>query len=370
MGGCGSRSLAEDDPNVEAHAHSKAIDHSLRTEYKEAKRQHKLLLLGAGESGKSTIAKQMKVIHMNGFSQDELISYRPVVHFNALLSMRLLLAANRKFGIGLKDDKLEASADRLLGLSGKQLRELTPENAETCRALWADEGIRKVYERVHETQVPDSAAYCLNALDRIASPTYIPTTEDCLRCRSRTTGIVDLTFQCRSTQFRVIDVGGQRSERMKWIHCFEGVTAVLFCVALSGYNQQLYEDEQVNRMHEALELFDEVANSRWFQRSSIVLFLNKSDIFRKRIRVQSLKCCFADYDGSHSYTNAVRFIRNKFISLAAKHRLSTADISPENDALPGLYTHVTCATDTDNIRYVFEAVTDTILHTNLLKSGF
>jgi guanine nucleotide-binding protein G(i) subunit alpha len=341
-------------------------------EYKEQKRQHKLLLLGAGESGKSTVAKQMKVIHMNGFTQDELISYKPVVHFNALTSMRLLLAANRKFGIGLSDETLEASADRLLGLSGKQLRELAPEYAEMCRALWADDGVKKVYARVHETQVPDSAAYCLNALDRIASPTYIPTTEDCLRCRSRTTGIVDLSFQCKRTQFRIIDVGGQRSERMKWIHCFEDVTAVIFCVALTGYSQRLYEDEQVNRMHEALELFDEVVNSRWFESSSIVLFFNKSDIFRKRIRTQSLDCCFDDYDGSHSYTNAVRFIRKKFVSLASKHRLasSTTDSDPETDAMPGLYTHITCATDTDNMRYVFDAVTDTILHNNLVKSGF
>ena len=45
----------------------------------------------------------------------------------------------------------------------------------------------------------------------------------------------------------MFDVGGQRSERKKWIHCFEGVTAIIFCVALSGYDLVLAEDEEMNR---------------------------------------------------------------------------------------------------------------------------
>lgn len=43
----------------------------------------------------------------------------------------------------------------------------------------------------------------------------------------------------------MFDVGGQRSERKKWIHCFEGVTAIIFCVALSDYDLVLAEDEEM-----------------------------------------------------------------------------------------------------------------------------
>lgn len=74
---------------------------------------------------------------------------------------------------------------------------------------------------------------------------------------------------------QVFDVGGQRSERKKWIHCFENVTAIIFLVAISEYDQLLYEDQNVNRMQEALTLFDSICNSRWFVRTSIILFLNK-----------------------------------------------------------------------------------------------
>lgn len=43
--------------------------------------------------------------------------------------------------------------------------------------------------------------------------------------------------------YRLVDVGGQRSERKKWIHCFEDVTAIIYCVALSAYDLTLEEDE-------------------------------------------------------------------------------------------------------------------------------
>jgi guanine nucleotide-binding protein G(i) subunit alpha len=101
----------------------------------------------------------------------------------------------------------------------------------------------------------------------------------------------------------MFDVGGQRSERRKWIHCFESVTSIIFCTALSEYDQVLLEDgNQVclsvlgllwslflillffkNRMNESLTLFESVINSRWFLRTSIVLFLNKIDVFKAKL---------------------------------------------------------------------------------------
>lgn len=121
---------------------------------------------------------------------------------------------------------------------------------------------------------------------------------------------------------RMFDVGGQRSERKKWIHCFEGVTAIIFCVALSGwegfpidptfsnsnwwrwisllhlgYDLVLAEDEEMNRMIESMKLFDSICNNKWFVETSIILFLNKKDLFEEKITKSSLTICFPEYQG-------------------------------------------------------------------------
>lgn len=100
--------------------------------------------------------------------------------------------------------------------------------------------------------------------------------------------------------YRMFDVGGQRSERKKWIHCFEGVTAIIFCVALSGYDLVLAEDEEMNRMIESMKLFDSICNSKWFVETSIILFLNKKDLFEEKIPRSPLTICFPEYTGKLS----------------------------------------------------------------------
>src|SRR5258708_32941235 len=84
-----------------------------------------------------------------------------------------------------------------------------------------------------------------NAIDRMSAPGYLPTNQDILRSRVKTTGITETTFRVGELTYKLFDVGGQRSERKKWIHCFENVTALVFLVSLSEYDQMLYEDESV-----------------------------------------------------------------------------------------------------------------------------
>lgn len=182
-----------------------------------------------------------------------------------------------------------------------------------------------------------------DSIERIAQGDYLPTDQDVLRSRVKTTGITETTFIIGDLTYRMFDVGGQRSERKKWIHCFENVTTILFLVAISEYDQLLFEDETVNRMQEALTLFDSICNSRWFVKTSIILFLNKIDRFKEKLPVSPMKNYFPDYEGGADYAAACDYILNRFVSLNQAEQKQ-------------IYTHFTCATDTTQIRFVMAAV--------------
>jgi hypothetical protein len=156
------------------------------------------------------------------------------------------------------------------------------------------------------------------------------------------------------------DVGGQRNERKKWIHCFEDVTAVIFVVGLSEYDQKLFEDHKFNRMTESLTLFEDIVNNKYFADSSVILFLNKSDLFQDKINRVAIKDCpeWQDYDGKpNDFNDGCAYFEQQF-------RRKGKDPNKQ------VYAHVTCATDSNNVRVVFEACKETILRSNLAQSGF
>ena len=79
-------------------------------------------------------------------------------------------------------------------------------------------------------------------LERLFKKDYLPSNQDILRAKSRTTGICETLFDLGSYTYRMVDVGGQRSERKKWIHAFDNVHAVLFVAAINEYDQALADD--------------------------------------------------------------------------------------------------------------------------------
>lgn len=334
---------------------SKKIDEMIRKDRKDLEHEVKLLLLGAGESGKSTITKQMKIIHLKGFSKEERLSYRDIIHSNVIMAMRAIVSAADKLGVNniTSENKDKAALFTTNEILFEQ--KVTPEITEAVKVLWEDPGIQELYSRANEYQLIDSAKYFFENIDRIVEEDYIPTKDDLLRARARTTGITEIAFGCRGVHWRMVDVGGQRNERKKWIHCFQDVTALIFCVAMSEYDLKLYEDERVNRMHESVTLFEEICNCQWFNDTSVIMFLNKKDLFQDKIKSVDLKVCFDDYSGGKNYDNAVDYLKQKFVKLNRnQHKV--------------IYVHVTCATDTDNIRFVFNAVKDIIVRESLQNS--
>ena len=338
---------------------NRLVETQLRRAKSEFLNEIKLLLLGTGESGKSTIAKQMKILHTSGFTKDELLTFKPIAIHNTVTAMKTLVKAVEPMALSFDDENKELAKKFLEDNENfnSYTQELTPVLVEQIKKLWKDGGVQKAYERRNELQLIDSAAYCFENIDRFAAADWLPTEQDVLHVRAKTTGIVETTFSVRDTHFRMIDVGGQRNERKKWIHCFQEVTAIIYCVALNEYDMKLLEDEKVNRMLESLELFEYISNSKWFTRTAIILFLNKSDLFREKIKKVDLKVLFPEYAGGNDYEKGVEYITQKFIAL-------------NNNASKKIFVQVTCATDTDNVRLVFDAAKEIIISQNLERLGF
>ncbi|KAI9046651.1 hypothetical protein LZ554_009393 [Drepanopeziza brunnea f. sp. 'monogermtubi'] len=353
----GTPDNADDTEEKEGKARNEEIENQLKRDKMLQRNEIKMLLLGAGESGKSTILKQMKLIHEGGYSRDERESFKEIIFSNTVQSMRVILEAMESLELPLDDQRAEYHVQTIF-MQPQQIEgdNLPPEVGAAIGALWKDAGVQDCFKRSREYQLNDSAKYYFDNIDRISLPDYMPNDQDVLRSRVKTTGITETTFIIGDLTYRMFDVGGQRSERKKWIHCFENVTTILFLVAISEYDQLLFEDETVNRMQEALTLFDSICNSRWFIKTSIILFLNKIDRFKEKLPLSPMKNYFPDYEGGDDYNSACDYILNRFVSL---NQHETKQI----------YTHFTCATDTTQIRFVMAAVNDIIIQENLRLCG-
>lgn len=332
---------------------SKTIEERLLSEMNDEKKVMKCLLLGAGECGKSTILKQMKILHLNGFSEEEKKNYRPLCWKNTLESIQSLIQACETLQIAFeKKDSLELAQKIMSAPLNNVPLTLKPD----IKALWKDAGIRRARERSNEFHLLDSADYFLDEIDRVFSDSYQPTTQDILRSRVATTGVIETEFSLDSMQFKMYDVGGQRGERKKWIHCFDSVTAIMFIGSLSEYDQVLAEDRTKNRLKESLDLFEGIINLPWFREVPTILFLNKDDLFRKKVEKVDLGIYFPTYSGGLSYGPAKDFITKEFL-----------DRNENQDKK--IYCHVTDATNTENISFVWKATRHVILERSLTRSG-
>ncbi|KAJ9198978.1 hypothetical protein DTO164E3_4768 [Paecilomyces variotii] len=354
MGCMNSKPMDPDDK--EAVQQNAKIEKIIRNDKKTLDRTIKILLLGAGESGKSTIIKQMRIIHSGGFPTDERRQNRAVIYSNLIVAFKVLLEIMQTEGIEFTSDK----AKEFAALIDKTEPDVSSEEAfsdrnvkDAMEGMWADEGVQKAVARGHEFALHDNLHYFYNSLDRIFEPGWLPDNQDMLHSRLRTTGITETLFELGQMNFRMMDVGGQRSERKKWIHCFEGVQCLLFMVALSGYDQCLVEDQSANQMHEAMMLFESLVNGEWFKRKPIILFLNKIDLFKSKLALSPVSKHFPDYSGSNTdFDAAAKYFADRFRGI---NRM------PERE----IYIHYTNATDTTLLSATMDSVQDMIIQKNL-----
>ncbi|KAF7320577.1 Heterotrimeric G-protein alpha subunit 4 [Mycena chlorophos] len=498
MGACFSQEAAEGAGVTEVdRALHRAAEKELRIAKNRMAHQAKVLLLGAGESGKSTIQKQMRLIHNVPFSDQETEHFRQLVFDNLGRGILAVIEALPDMGLELipgrgedeegggprtsvagsdaayspgcvypesdpegrggfvkgwapgecggeeiakvwRERQAEARAARSgpsssfddsdsprMGLDDAQCDDdkgVTPdrlaadvaliENTPDLRAgqpfplaylgavlrLWDEPIVREAWTRANEVALPENLPYLISSIPRLFSSSYVPTSSDILRTRARTIGITETAFKVGTEELLMVDVGGQKTERRKWIHSFSDVTSVLFLVSLSGYDQCLVEDRGANQMEDAMTIWDSICHSMWFRRTSLILFLNKDDLYQKKIHggKSPIKNYFPDYDADPLSATAGReYFKRRFGRIAhkastmASARAGTAGSAPaagsaslggatsplaaatekerERDDMKkrSLYTHVTNATDTEMVRLVMAAVEDMILRANL-----
>lgn len=328
---------------------SRNIDRQIKIEKNKRENEplYNLLLLGTGEAGKTTFVKQMRISNGREFSPEEKRFYRINLIKNVVDSIKQLIEGVEllKFEYD-NDDCLDTVAPRIKEYDhAEETLSLKPHIISAIKTLWADPAVQDSYKHRHNFQLTDAAQYYLDNVDRFNQSNFEPSHEDILMSRWKTTGIVEHQFSMTGLTFQLIDVGGQRGERKKWIQAFQDVTAVLFISALSEYNQVLEEDKTTNRLLESLNLFGTIVANPYFLESGIILFLNKEDIFKSKIEFSPLADYLESYKGPEKDANSAKqHIREQF------------EKASKENSKKKFYSFFTVATNENNTTNAFNSV--------------
>ncbi|KAJ1547439.1 hypothetical protein HK405_005869, partial [Cladochytrium tenue] len=344
----------------------------------------------SGDSGKSTILKQMKIVYGMDFSRQERLSYRPQLMSNVLDCARALAAAMNSleipFGFEPPDcaaadtdsspavwcerlaeaarasfrdparqtdssPAVKAAAKIAVSVDSTKLGEtdpLPPDVVADIKTLWADSGVQYCATRGNDL---------MEHVDDIANASHLPTNDAILASRKATTQISETVLNIDGSVVRVYDVAGQRKYRPKWVPYFENCDGIFFVSALSSYDQRLEEDNTTNKMIDSLRLFGMICNHVLFKDKPIILFLNKVDLVPKKLVHSPLEKYFPDYTGGDSFAECSRYFEAAFRKECA------------SDPARALIVHFTWATDTSQTKKVLQSVMGIVLESSLKANG-
>ena len=340
----------------------KRTDELITRQLKQERRKHKwekiLLLLGNCSSGKTTLIKQLKNVSGKGFSEDVRKKYVDVVHHCVQVSIKALLSGMAKLPITYSNPNNDEIWKRFVSSSTDDpcSMEINTSDYSMVLQLWRDSSLCR---HRREFQLPESANYFLDNLDRIQRNDYIPSVEDILRTYEPTSGVEEHAMMIGSRPYRLVDVGRKcLDSQRKWIHLFNGcaVSAVLFMVDISEYDKTLFtldgDNSTVNSLEHNRILFQKLSHYQYenFKNSVFIVLFNKEDIFDDKIRYSHLADHFPLYTGPKQDTvKAKNFIRDMFI-----------------DSMPDEHNHITIhfisSIDSNSAREVCKAVNHGVSH--------
>ncbi|KAG8905907.1 hypothetical protein FRB99_007987 [Tulasnella sp. 403] len=247
----------------------------------------------------------------------------------------------------------------------RQVANLLVLSHEDVTALYNHPAVKLLVKK-RKLRLEESSIHFLANLQRIAVAEYSPSDDDILRARLRTMGVVEHYFEIPSSNkvygWRLYDVGGARGQRPSWVPYFEDATAIIFLAPISAFDQYLEEDQRTNRVDDSLQLFTLICSSPLLKNCHLVLFLNKTDVLRRKlemgIKVKKYITSYGDRPNDYDH------VSNYFVAhFKQVHRKNNVDAKRE------LYTHLTSVVDTRSTRQIITNVRDAILRDYLKESS-
>jgi GTPase SAR1 family protein len=302
----------------------------------------KILILGAGEAGKTTTCRQLHCIvrgDMNDQMKREITdALRSNVWTVARKVAKMLSPSDCK---EISDGPCSQILTNLLDREELKNGEMNVALAEAIEQFWKADCVQNTLKKRSKYWLLEWADYYIGNAVRFAAPEFSPTEEDRVRARVKTTGVNEDHFAEKvpespawpgledfketglKIKWSIIDVGGQRSERRKWISVFDNVQTVVFLVNLLGYAEVLYEDESVLRMHESMDVCENLFGSQKcaFKDTPIHFCFNKLQSFKDSYSRDAFLKCFPECKGEirgdwESSDEALKYIEKKFLERA------------------------------------------------------
>uniref|UniRef100_A0A6B2L9E8 Uncharacterized protein n=1 Tax=Arcella intermedia TaxID=1963864 RepID=A0A6B2L9E8_9EUKA len=316
----------------------------------------RILCLGLGGCGKTTFVKQLKIINRVPWGEAELQAFTKAIKSNYIKGLQDAYEVLGDLGLEIKAEN-KPLFEELESL--RPTTDLTPEVVDTLKKIYEDPSIQTIINHHIEQITVTHIAYFFHHIDRILSPTYLPTDEDILRARVRTSGAHSSTIFIDKSYFEFHDVGGQRPDRAKWEAVLkENVfAAVIYFVAADEYGVES-EDKEGLKLEISRGLFAQLRESIP-QDQPIVLFMNRMDLFEKRIADQkgfgTFQKIFPDFKGEQKKDKTSEYVKEWFLS----------DVKGTN-----VKHHYTCAMDRESLVIVWRIVKESFLNGTFKELGF
>eukprot|EP01129_Flabellula_baltica_P014673 TRINITY_DN708_c1_g1_i1.p1 TRINITY_DN708_c1_g1~~TRINITY_DN708_c1_g1_i1.p1 ORF type:complete len:371 (+),score=74.58 TRINITY_DN708_c1_g1_i1:31-1113(+) len=351
MGNCGGGELTADQKRQLLR--SRNLDSLVHKKNDEYSTSVKILLLGTGDSGKSTFVRQIKSLHGTKGLDVEVKKFVDIVKRNCLENMQNFLAHLQESSYIDIPSKIQSSVDPIMSTSV-----LTKDVASTIYKLSKNTDFIQLFREFQSSaQIPTTSIYFWEHARRIVKPDYEPTKDDIIRAKLRTTGIIETSFIVNDTRFNMVDVGGQRSERRKWLHCFDNVDATIFLCAIDEYNGiYLEEDRETDRFFESLSLFEKLSASTFLSQIPFILFLNKTDLFFEKLESYPLSD-FPDKFSDFPRFAAKREGTDQEIAMAYFKNKFKKKYAGEGR----FFVYFTCALDENQCSNVFNAIREEVI---------